>query len=168
MKLTLDIAIGNDATTDCNGRPTLDRLAEMLKQTADKVRTGAADGTIRDYNGNTVGSFAIVSEPEDFDPSTVPVLFNMTLANGSTSARFCYEAASVLGLEIDEDDAAYLAYDHGDDIDRSEAKDEIVQEWTDKLDAAGYSVNWDAGDVRVYDLRNLSDDEREAFYDAQQ
>jgi len=87
------------------------------------------------------------------------VVFNMYLANGSTSARFCYEAASVLGLDIQPDDITELEL--GED---SEYISEIVDEWTTKLSDAGYYVWWDAGDVVVYDLRPLSDDEREQFY----
>ena len=95
-----------------------------------------------------------------FAPESVPILFNMDLANGPTSERFCREAAAVLGKEISDDDKADL------DSPTPEYVSEMVQEWTDALDEAGFYVRWDAGDVVVWDLRGLSDDDREAFYDA--
>jgi hypothetical protein len=90
-----------------------------------------------------------------FNMDSVPVLFNMDLANARTGARFCVAAAHVL------DSVDTLPPELGDDM---EFLDEIVTEWTDKLDSAGYCVFWDAGDVVVYDLRGLTDDEREEFY----
>lgn len=97
------------------------------------------------------------------DLESVPVVFNMTLANGDTSARFCEMAAAVLEIELDDIDRAYLdrrmgAYDGGN-------VSEIVQKWTDRLDDAGYSVHWTCGDVVVYDLRGLSDEEAEEFWE---
>ena len=91
-----------------------------------------------------------------FNMDSVPVLFNMDLANGPTSARFCAAAAAVLGEELTGQDSA--------DLDAGEWVHEIVAEWTDRLSDAGYCVFWDAGDVVVYDLRGLSDDQRDAFY----
>ena len=95
-----------------------------------------------------------------FDVETVPVAFNMDLANAPTGERFCYAAADVLCGDVTTEDAAILADACG------EFRDEVIQEWTDALDANGYYVIWSCGDVVVYDLRELSDDEREAFYDA--
>jgi len=86
------------------------------------------------------------------------VVFNIDLANGPTSERFCYEAADVLDLDVSDKDAEDLRNDE-------EYTSEIVDEWTDRLESAGYAVRWDAGDVVVWDLRPLSDDERDAFYD---
>lgn len=87
------------------------------------------------------------------------VTFNMDLANGPTSQRFCYEAASVLGLNVSEDDETELA-NHD-----AEFADEVVEEWTGRLESAGYAVRWDAGDVVVWDLRDFSDEDRDAFYE---
>ncbi len=39
-----------------------------------------------------------------------------------------------------------------------------MDEWNDKLSEAGYCALWNAGDVVVYDLRELSDEAKEAFY----
>jgi hypothetical protein len=88
------------------------------------------------------------------------VVFNMDLANGKTSARFCYEAAQVLGLEITGDDPQMV---EDDPEDWSDLLSSIVDEWTEALNEAGYYVWWNAGDVVVYDLRPLTDEEREAF-----
>jgi len=88
-----------------------------------------------------------------------PVVFSMDLANAPTSERFCYEAAAVLGQTIGADDAAILSDRFGEFV------DEVVTEWTDALESAGYAVRWDAGDVVVWDLREFSDDDREAFFD---
>ncbi len=88
---------------------------------------------------------------------TIPITIKMDLANGPTGERFCYAAAEVLGTGVSEDDARYLSGG-------GEFASEVVQEWTDRLDSSGYAVFWDAGDVIVYDLRGLSDDEREEFY----
>lgn len=85
-----------------------------------------------------------------------PVCFSMDLANGDTSERFCYEAMYVLETTMSNEDARELA-SHG------EFAYEVVQEWTDRLASAGYYVWWNAGDVVVWDLRELSEDEREAF-----
>jgi hypothetical protein len=85
----------------------------------------------------------------------------MDLANGPTSERFCREAAAVLGIDADDDIS-----DAFDPTSMDELEDEIVQEYDEKLFTAGYYVAWDAGDVVVWDLRGLSADDREAFYDA--
>jgi hypothetical protein len=89
-----------------------------------------------------------------FDVDKVPVLFNMDLANAPTSERFCREAAACLNAEFDEDGWS------------EEFASEIVDEWSDKLASAGYCALWNAGDVVVFDLRALNEDEREAFYKA--
>lgn len=86
-----------------------------------------------------------------------PVVFSMDLANGPTSERFCYEAMYVLETTMSNDDASDLAC-------RTEYVDEIVQAWTDRLECAGYYVSWNAGDVVVFDLNGLTDDDREQFY----
>jgi hypothetical protein len=86
------------------------------------------------------------------------VVFNMDLANGRTGARFCYEAADVLELDVSEEDATDLRNETD-----SEYVSEIVDEWTARLETAGYYVVWNAGDVVVWDLRPLSDDEKDEF-----
>jgi len=86
-----------------------------------------------------------------------PVVFNMDLANGPTSVRFCYEAADVLGVDP-------YGRDLHVPLEDDEFTNEIVDEWGDALERAGYYVRWDAGDVVVWDLRTLTNDEREAFY----
>jgi hypothetical protein len=96
------------------------------------------------------------------------VCFNMDLANGRTGARFCYKAAAVLGVDADQFFREQYGLNELTDDRDAEDLDDIVQEWTDKLDAAGYYVKWDAGDVIVWDLRALSDDEREQFYAEQE
>jgi hypothetical protein len=93
------------------------------------------------------------------------VVFNMDLANGSTSERFCREAADV--LEVNDMPVDYdpeTCFSEVDEYD-AEALDEIVDYWTDRLYQAGYWVRWDAGDVVVWDLRTLTDDEREVFFE---
>ena len=85
------------------------------------------------------------------------VVFNMDLANGRTGARFCYEAAAVLNEGIGDDDWKILTNE-------TEGFFDIVDEWTNRLEDAGYAVLWDAGDVVVWDLRMFSDDESESFY----
>lgn len=94
------------------------------------------------------------------------VVFNMDLANGPTSARFCYAAAAVLeqlpdvfgslSTESEEFQSA---------LDDPEALGELVDSYTSALEDAGYCVRWDAGDVVVWDLRPLTDEQREAFYE---
>ena len=99
------------------------------------------------------------------EPIEPPVLFNMDLANGSTTARFCYEAADVLGLPVNVEDQEILdAYEAGD-AEGGEFAHEIVEDWSNLLQEAGYDVRWDAGDVVVLDLRNLSDEERDRYYE---
>ena len=88
------------------------------------------------------------------------VVFNMDLANAPTSERFCYEAAAVLDQNVSEDDAAILSDRFGEFV------GEVVDEWTSRLEDAGYCVLWNAGDVVVFDLRPLTDDERDAFYES--
>ena len=83
------------------------------------------------------------------------VVFNMDLANGPTSVRYCIMAADIL------DARDTLPPDLSENM---EWLNEIVEEWDDKLFAAGYYVWRSCGDVVVYDLRPLTDDEREEFY----
>jgi hypothetical protein len=90
--------------------------------------------------------------PEPIEP---PVCFNMDLANAPTSERFCYEAADVLGVQSPDEGV----------FDDPEFVDEEVQYWTDRLHDAGYYVWWSCGDVVVWDLRTLSEEDREAFYE---
>jgi hypothetical protein len=85
------------------------------------------------------------------------VVFNMDLANGLVSERFCYEAMYVLGTTMSNEDADHLS-------NRTEFESEVVDDWTGQLENAGYYVWWNAGDVVVFDLRPLTDDEREEFY----
>ena len=91
------------------------------------------------------------------------VTFNMDLANGRTSLRFCYEASAVLADDghIYADATAQLEGMTDDD----EWMWETVEEWSNRLFDAGYYVMWDAGDVVVFDLRPFTDDERESFFD---
>lgn len=98
----------------------------------------------------------LTTEPDGgFDVETVPVAFNMDLANGSTSKRFCRQVASMFGEETDVDDPTFA----------EEFVDEEVQDWTDRLGKEGYYAHWSCGDVVVFDLRNLSDDDRESFFE---
>lgn len=39
-------------------------LADILRDVADRVGNGQAEGRITDYNGGNVGSFSVTSEPE--------------------------------------------------------------------------------------------------------
>lgn len=89
-----------------------------------------------------------------------PILFNMDLANARTSARFCHEVASMDDVSMTDDLRAELENANDDD----EFVGEMVDDATSALFEAGYYVTWDAGDVVVFDLRDLSDDDRETFY----
>ena len=94
-----------------------------------------------------------------------PVCFSMDLANAPTLVRFCYEAAAVLDLEINDEDRAILdAYEAGD-LETGEFAGEVGEDLESALFSAGYYVRWDAGDVVVWDLRTLSDEDRDAFYE---
>jgi hypothetical protein len=94
------------------------------------------------------------------------VVFNMDLANAPTTARFCFAAADVLGQKIDPADRAILEAYESQDFSYSESADEICKEWDSRLWDAGYVIEWNAGDVVVWDLRPLSPDDRDAFLDA--
>jgi hypothetical protein len=96
-------------------------------------------------------------------PIEPPVAFNLDLANGKTNDRFCYAAALVLDETIDQDVEDALGFGSDDEF-----ADEVADEWEAKLFAAGYYVRWDAGDVVVWDLRGLSDEDRERFYEQMQ
>lgn len=39
-------------------------LAGMLRMAAERVQEGATEGAIRDGNGNTVGAFQLVGDPD--------------------------------------------------------------------------------------------------------
>jgi hypothetical protein len=98
------------------------------------------------------------------------VTFNMNLVNGRLPIRFCYEAASILSdvlhrtIRVAAPDQVILnAYEMGD-YENGECAYEVIQHWTERLDNAGYYVWWNAGDVVVYDLRPLSNDDCEQFY----
>lgn len=97
-------------------------------------------------------------------PKEPEVCFNMDLANAPTGARFVYEAMNVLGAREDELDLSADGEEWSGELDDHPYLSEIVDEWTDKLDAAGYYVRWDAGDVVVFDLRAFTDEEREEWY----
>lgn len=85
------------------------------------------------------------------DIDNVPVAFNMDLANAPTGVRFCIQAATML------DEVDTLPPDLSDYM---EDLGEVIYHWEDRLADAGYCAIWNAGDVVVYDLRALSDDER--------
>jgi hypothetical protein len=85
------------------------------------------------------------------------VVFNMDLANGPTGERFCREACDVMGLLVDD---SYFT-----DDDEESFLGEYIDWLDDQLSMRGYHAHWDAGDVVVYDLRPLSDDERDAFFE---
>jgi hypothetical protein len=91
-----------------------------------------------------------------------PVAFNMDLANGPTYERFCYAAFAVLQDDgvvgvLDPDGPEFQA-------DKDEWLGELVDSYEDALTDNGYCAIWNAGDVVVYDLRGLTDDQREQFY----
>lgn len=94
------------------------------------------------------------------DIDNVPVAFNMDLANAPTSQRFCREACDLMGLLVD--DSWFINED--DDTDENYADSEYVDWIGDQLAMRGYCALWNAGDVVVFDLRNLSDDDRESFF----
>ena len=93
-----------------------------------------------------------------------PVVIMMQLANGPTGERYCREVAEgILNGVVDD---TYFYDDEGN------PSDEFVSDYIDWLDnqlhMLGYYVWWDAGDVVVYDLRGLSEEDREAFYEQMQ
>lgn len=96
------------------------------------------------------------------DLDRVPVAFNMDLANGRTSLRFCYEAAALLELSPKGD--VMIELDTLDDD--SEFLGDVVEEFNGRLANEGFAAFWNAGDVVVFDLRELSDEERDEFYEA--
>lgn len=55
-KFQLQIAIGNEAMSDCY------QVANALGGLEDKVRSGQLSGVIKDVNGNTVGSWSYEGE----------------------------------------------------------------------------------------------------------
>jgi hypothetical protein len=91
-----------------------------------------------------------------------PIEFNMDLANAPTSARFCHYVAAMDEVSMAPELRAELEI--AEDDDDIESVHGLLHEAEDVLFAAGFYVRWDAGDVVVWDLRQLSDDEREAFY----
>ena len=56
-KFTLEIELGNEAMQ------TPEDIAEALRKTASHVQAGYGNGTIRDLDGNSVGSYDIRTEP---------------------------------------------------------------------------------------------------------
>lgn len=92
----------------------------------------------------------------DNEGITPPIAFNMDLANAPTGKRFCRAVASMFGEETDVDDPTFAEEFVGEEIDV----------WNNRLSSAGYYAWWNCGDVVVYDLRELSDDERDAFFDS--
>ena len=71
MRLTLEIDLDNAAFEQADqevGPAKLDRLAllEALGAAAGKIGAGHDEGPILDFNGNTVGRFAI-TEPESHE-----------------------------------------------------------------------------------------------------
>lgn len=61
-RFSLSIAVGNDAMQ------TRDDVAKALRLAADAMQAGLADeGTIRDDNGNRVGSWIFADDPRHFD-----------------------------------------------------------------------------------------------------
>jgi len=56
VKLELTVSSGNQAVVD----DPLTSLADLLQeQLVDRLRLGADYGNLRDYNGNTIGSWSI-------------------------------------------------------------------------------------------------------------
>lgn len=47
----------HDETDDSLNRTT---VADLLREAAEEILTGANEGTLRDHNGNAVGSYAVV------------------------------------------------------------------------------------------------------------
>lgn len=56
---TLSIKTGNDAFEGGAGRQ---EVARILRETAERVERGIAEGPVRDVNGNTVGGFVFEKE----------------------------------------------------------------------------------------------------------
>ena len=54
----LKIETGNAAFGDSISE-SLEEIARLLQVAAERVRAGADEGNLIDYNGNTVGSFAL-------------------------------------------------------------------------------------------------------------
>lgn len=55
MAFTLSITTDNAAFVDDAG----DEVARILQEVAEKLRHGHTEGSTRDYNGNTVGSWSL-------------------------------------------------------------------------------------------------------------
>ena len=55
MAFTLSITTDNAAFVDDAG----DEVARILQEVAEKLRHGYTEGSTRDYNGNTVGSWSL-------------------------------------------------------------------------------------------------------------
>jgi hypothetical protein len=109
---------------------------------------------------------------ETFDIDSMPVLFNMDLANGPTSLRYCQEAFDVL-RSIDKlpdlnerKEYEVASFTYGEECDPELVSDAVAY-WDDQLSAAGFYSIWNASDdVVVFDLRALPDDQRGEFYRA--
>ncbi len=59
-KFTMEVALGNACFDD----DMQGQLAGIMRRAANKVNEGYITHTLLDVNGNSVGSFAIVSEEE--------------------------------------------------------------------------------------------------------
>ena len=60
MEFTLTIQLGNAAMQ------TSEDVAEALARVADSLLAGVQSGTIRDINGNTVGSWNLPALPPEY------------------------------------------------------------------------------------------------------
>ena len=60
MEFTLEITLGNAVMQ------TSDDVAEALGGVADSLLAGVQSGTIRDINGNTVGSWNLPTLPPEY------------------------------------------------------------------------------------------------------
>ena len=93
-----------------------------------------------------------------------PVAIMMQLANGDTRERWCREVCTgILNSVVDD---TYFYDDEG------EPSMDFVSEYIDYLEGQlsmlGFYTWWDAGDVVTYDLRTLSEEDREAFFEQMQ
>lgn len=148
MKLTLEMT-APDGTAP-----------HLLRKVAEQIAAGYTERGILDVNGNTVGAWSLVTT-DPFSVTNVPVLFNMTLANGSATERFCIEAAATL-----RDVFHVPCLDEVLNITDEDELSDLIDTLNDRIGEAGGYVHWTAGDVIVYDLRNLEEEEREAFFES--
>lgn len=60
MEFNVNITCDSDAfDPDGDGMATAEEIARILSVVKSKLMDGAREGTLRDYNGNTVGSFSL-------------------------------------------------------------------------------------------------------------